>query len=413
MNLLSVNKLGHTYDDSPLFDDVSFGVDEGERVAVVGPNGCGKTTLLRILAGRIEPARGECVMQTGSEVGYLPQRVVEAGDATPRDVVARAVEAVREAIARHDDVSTAIGGLSGDEAALSEALVEQSMWAERVVRLGGWDWERRVDEMVDRLGLTGVMNAPMATLSGGQRRRVDLARALLAQPDLMLLDEPTNHLDTDAVDWLQGWLAARSGALILVTHDRYFLERVAGRILEIDGPKIFDHPANYQTFITRRFERMEQRERTERRRGRSLEVESERLERQLKGKQGRSQHHVNRVEQLKADIGQTAEPRMEMGLSDGPDFGKMVLSTSGLFVSRGGQALLESTSLNLTPRERIGIVGPNGCGKTTLLETLTGARPPRAGVIEVGEHTVMGYMPQSGLRTEPGQTVYDLSLIHI
>jgi ATP-binding cassette subfamily F protein uup len=408
MNLLSVNKLGHAFDEAALFDDVSFGVDEGERVALVGPNGAGKTTLLRILAGEIEPARGECVMQAGSQVGYLPQRVAAAGAATPREVVARAVAPIREAIARHDEVSARIGQMGRFEAAMDDALVEQAALAERVARLGGWDWERRVEEMVDRLGLTGVMRSPMANLSGGQRRRVDLARTLLSHPDLLLLDEPTNHLDTDAVDWLQGWLAARPGALILVTHDRYFLERVAGRILELDTPNVYDHPADYQTFITRRFERMEQRERAGRRRGRALEVERERLDRQLRGKQGRSQHHVNRVEQLAADLGQAAEPRMEMGLSDGPDFGRTVLSASGLYVSRGGEDLLEAAGLSLTPRERIGIVGPNGCGKTTFLETLVGARPARAGVLEVGEHTVIGYMPQTGLEVEPGQTVYDV-----
>jgi ATP-binding cassette subfamily F protein uup len=405
MNLLSVKDLSMAFGVESLFEEIRFGVDDGERVGVVGPNGCGKSTLFRILAGRMLPDSGEAAMRTGTTVGFLPQVAELDPDQTPRDVVAKAMIPVREAIAEHDRVTAEMAGKTGH--ALEELMARQSELQDRIRNLGGWDWEHRVDEMLDRLGVTTWVDRPVRQLSGGQRRRVDLARVLLESPDLLLLDEPTNHLDADAVEWLEGWLKARANTLLLITHDRYFLERVVDRILEIDPEGFFDYPGNYETFMQRKLHRMEVRRKTEHRRQRLLKKELEWLRGGVKARNTRSQKRVKQIEKLREEGPAYEQKKMDMELAEASRLGDVILACRGLDKSYGALTLFEAANFSLRPGDKVGIVGPNGSGKTTLIRMLLGEEKPDAGAVEMGAQTEIGYLRQDELDVDPKMTVYE------
>ena len=291
-NILNVKNLTMSYGVEPLYEDVSFGIDAGEKVAVVGPNGCGKSTLFKLLAGRMTSDEGEIIRRGETTLGYLAQSREFAAGKTPRDIVADALESVRRAIEQHDEISNRLGDADADDASIEELLDEQSRLQERIQKMGGWSWEHRVEEMLDRLGISAWIDEPIGRLSGGQRRRVDLARVLLKAPDLLLLDEPTNHLDTTAAEWLEAWLIDHGDAVMFVTHDRYFLENVADRILEIDDDGFFDYPGNYRTFIERKRHRTEIRKRTEKRRQKEIKKELEWLGGGVKARNTRSKKRI-------------------------------------------------------------------------------------------------------------------------
>lgn len=410
MNLLNVRDLSFAYGPDVIFDGVGFGVSAGERVAVVGPNGCGKTTLLRILAGEIVPDAGEIAMRQEVTVGYLSQRVDFEPHTTPRQIVGETMAPLREAIAAHAAVSERLAEVdaSTGQRRLEQLLGEQQAHQQRIQELGGWDWEHRIEEMIDRLGLTYLLDEPVGHLSGGQRRRVDLARVLLATPDLLLLDEPTNHIDPETVDWLEGWLKRRSGALLLVTHDRYFLERVVDRILEVEEEDFYDYPGNYETFMKRKLHRLQVRERTEQRQQKLMQRELDRIKTSARARLGRAQHDIDRIEQMaSSDPTRADKDRMDMELAEGGELGPIILSGRGLHKSYGGRVLLDHTGLFVRPGDKIGVVGPNGCGKTTLLRILLGQERPDAGNVERGVHSEIGYLRQSGPQVDPTVTVYE------
>lgn len=408
MNLLSVRNLRLAYGDNVLFDGLDFGIDEGETTALVGANGAGKSSLLNILAGRILPDDGEVAFREGVTVGYLPQQVEFEPGETPRELVARAVADRREAIEAHGELTRRLGeeGESGD---ISELLTRQAELQQTIERLGGWNWEHQVEEMIARLGIEDLLDTPVGRLSGGQKRRVDLARVLLETHDLLLLDEPTNHLDTASVEWLESWLRGRTRTLLFVTHDRYFLERVAGRILELDDRgELYDHPGNYSTYMERKLHRLDIRERTERRRKKLLEKELAWLKGGIKASNTRSKKRVKQIQDLKSEGPiHRPEERMEMDLAEGTMLGDTILEGFGLVKSKGGKELLSGANIALARGDKIGIVGPNGCGKSTLLRMLMGEEPIDAGVVNKGSKTEIAWLRQEGGIVDDSMTVYD------
>ncbi|RVU48127.1 ABC transporter ATP-binding protein [Lujinxingia sediminis] len=414
MNLLNVRHLGMSFGGRALYRDVSFGLDTGERVAVVGPNGCGKSTLLRLIAGELIPDEGDITLRGGTRVGYLAQQVEFGEQTTCRQVVARAMKPRREAIDAFHEVSAKLSEPMSPEE-MEASLERQAELQQHIEAIGGWDWEHRVEEMLDRLGLSPLIDVPMRLLSGGQRRRVGLARALLDDAELLLLDEPTNHLDDETVEWLEGWLQARSGALVVITHDRYFLEQVAGRILEIDHDGFYDYPGSFKTYMERRLHRLEVRERTEEKRQKELEREREWLDGSAKSTARRARWRVEEIEEAAGREPVYQQRQIEIEIPPPGPFSDHILVAAGVWKSfksenrEGGEcvALLESAHLSLRPGDRVGIVGPNGCGKSTLLEMLVGNLRPDAGRVEHGELTEIAYLRQNATGGPPEATVLE------
>ncbi|TXD39101.1 ABC-F family ATP-binding cassette domain-containing protein [Lujinxingia vulgaris] len=414
MNLLNVRNLSMSFGARALYRDVSFGLDAGERVAVVGPNGCGKSTLLKLIAGELNSDQGDITLRGGTRVGYLAQEVAFGPQTTCRQVVARAMAPTRQAIEDFNAVSTQLAEPM-DSAQMAELLERQAELQHHIELIGGWDWEHRVEEMLDRLGLSALIDVPMRLLSGGQRRRVGLARALLDDAELLLLDEPTNHLDAEAVEWLEGWLQARQGALMLITHDRYFLEQVAGRILEIDHDGFYDYPGSFKTYMERRLHRMEVRERTEEKRQKELEREREWLDGSAKSTARRARWRVEEIEEAGRQEPVYQRRQIEIEIPPPGPFSDQILVAAGIWKSfdsarREGSeavALFESAHLSLRPGDRVGIVGPNGCGKSTLLEMLVGNLRPDAGRVEHGEQTEIAYLRQDASGGPPEATVLE------
>ena len=404
-NILSVQNLTMSFGVNPLYEAVNFGVSAGERIAVVGPNGCGKSTLFKLLAGKLTPDEGELTYRGEITVGYLAQKQPFDPEDTPRRIVARAMKPVRDAIEEHDQVSTLLSDEPGDE--LDELLERQSQLQERIRKMGGWSWEHRVEEMLDRLGIHDWIDVPISRLSGGQRRRVDLARVLLQSPDLLLLDEPTNHLDTAVAEWLEHWLIDRAQTVLFVTHDRYFLERVATRILEVTNDDFYDYPGDYQTFMQRKLHREQIQKRTEHRRQKELQKELEALRGGVKSQNKHGKKRLDEIERLQNESTDIDDRRVEMKLAEPGEFSDVILNARGLYKSYGDNQLLEHAHFDVRPGDKIGVIGPNGCGKSTFLDMLAGRLRYDAGTIEKGKKTDIAYLGQHSPNVDPDDTVYD------
>ncbi|MFU8804066.1 MAG: ABC-F family ATP-binding cassette domain-containing protein [Bradymonadaceae bacterium] len=406
MNILNVRNLTMSYGARALYEDVGFGLDDGERVAVIGPNGCGKSTLFKLIAGEQVADNGDITLRSGTTVGYLSQSIDFAPHTTSRQLVARAMQPVRDALAEFDVLSAQISE-SMPAGQLEELLERQAVLQQRIQNAGGWNWGHRVEEMLDRLGVSAFIDVPIESLSGGQRRRVGLARVLLEAPDLLLLDEPTNHLDGDAVEWLEGWLRARSGTLMLITHDRYFLENIVERILEIDDDGFYDYPGNFATFMERKEHRMNVRERTEQRRQKLMEKELDWLSGSIKSTSTRSKRRVQEIEEFQQEDPVFDDRRMIIEIPEPGEFGDQILSATGIWKRFGDNILFEEAHFSLRPRDKIGILGPNGSGKSTLLEMLIGRVRPDAGQIERHSKTDIAYLRQEVLEIDPMCTVFE------
>ena len=396
-----------SYGVDALYEDVGFGVSSGERIAVVGPNGCGKSTLFKLLAGQLTADDGEITWRGDTTLGYLAQTEDFDADDTPHSIVARAMRPVREAIEEHSELSDLLSDPDSAERSLDELLKRQAELQERIQKVGGWSWEHRVEEMLDRLGVTDWIDVPMRRLSGGQRRRVDLARVLLEAPDLLLLDEPTNHLDTTAVEWLEGWLIDHTDTVMFVTHDRYFLERIADRILEIDADGFYDYPGNYQTFMERKQHRQKIRKRTEKKRKKQLKKELEWLSGGVKSQNTRSKKRIEQIEELKNQDPVYIERSIEMELAEASDFGDVIANARGLWKSFDGDNLLERAHFEVRPGDKIGIIGPNGCGKSTFMNIIAGNERYDAGTVELGKKTEIAHLHQDAPFADPDDTVFE------
>ena len=333
------------------------------------------------------------------------------GSETPREVVARAVEGVKQAIDAHEAITAEIASVSvsGDTGALDRLLREQDERQQQIEKLGGWDWERRVEEMLDRLGLQELLDVPVGSLSGGQQRRVDLARVLLEAPDLLLLDEPTNHLDPDTVDWLEGWLKSKTRGLLLVTHDRYFLERVVDRILEVSRDGFYDYPGEYRVFMERKLSRMEVEQKTRTREQRLISEEISKLKLHSMTRRSRDGDSLQELEQKHATLQREEDGQelMRMRLARGKEHGPLIMAARGISKTLGGRRLIEQTGIDVSTGDKIGLVGPNGCGKTTLLEMLMGYQRPDTGIVEIGDRTDIAYLRQHGPPIDPETSLYD------
>src|SRR5437868_4291556 len=377
----------------------------GAKIGVLGPNGAGKSTLLRIMAGDEREFAGEAWAAEGVRVGYLPQE--PALDPT-KDVFGNVIEGLAETKALLDRFEAVSARFAEDlsEAEMDALIAEQGELQEKIEQAGAWDLDRTVEIAMDALRCPPG-DAEVANLSGGERRRVALCRLLLQRPDLLLLDEPTNHLDAESVAWLQRFLEDYPGTVVTVTHDRYFLDEVAGWILELDRGRGIPYQGNYSGWLDQKQQRLEQEGRQEAARRRTLARELDWVRQSPRARQAKSKARLTAYEALVAQSKEKAPDTAQIVLPPGPRLGDLVIEAQDVAKGYGDRLLFEKLNFRLPPGGIVGIIGPNGAGKTTLFRMITGQETADRGSFKVGETVKLGYVDQSRDTLAPGKTVFE------
>ena len=390
--ILTAQEIVLRYNERVLLDHASFGLAPGDRVGLVGRNGAGKSTFLRILAGELEPDSGELTRQRGTVVGYLPQTF----ELDPAHTV---YESVREGARYVLDLIHEFENLPGHTKRHDEL-------EEQINHLDGWNLDTRIRTALNQLACPPD-DRNIAKLSGGERRRVALARALVAQPDVLMLDELTNHLDTDSVEWITQFLAGYPGALLVVTHDRHFLDQVANAIVELRNGVFERYQGNYTEYLFARAEKLASEELVEHKRQMFLRKELEWVRRRPKAQTSKSKVRIERYFAAEADAPPPEEGEMDLVVPPPPQMGNRVVDLTGVGIEFNGRRLFSDLSINFANGTRIGITGRNGVGKTTLLKIILGELAPTAGEIKIGQLTRFNYVDQSRLQLREDRTVLD------
>jgi ATP-binding cassette ChvD family protein len=388
--------------DRQVLANISLSFFHGAKIGVIGPNGAGKSTLLRIMAGREEPSNGEARLAPGATVGLLEQEPELDAAKDVRGNVEDGVRELRDLLDRFNAVSAAFAEPDADYDAL---LAEQATVQDEIDRRGAWLLDATLDRAMDALRLPAG-DRDVATLSGGERRRVALCRMLLQAPDLLLLDEPTNHLDAESVYWLERFLGDYKGAVIAVTHDRYFLDNVAGWILELDRGRGLPFQGNYSSWLEQKQARLAAEEKQESARRRTLARELEWVRLSPRARHAKSKARLGAYERLLAEEERAQLDRVEIHIPSGPRLGDTVLEARGLGKGYGDRLLFEGLDFSLPPAGIVGVVGPNGAGKTTLFRLITGEEQPDAGTLRLGETVELAYVDQSRAALDPKNTVW-------
>ena len=385
-----------------ILKDISLSFYYGAKIGVLGLNGAGKSTLLKLIAGIDTDYLGEITVQKGITFGYLPQEPELDPAKTVMEIVREGVSSTIELLEEFEEVSTAMGNPEADIDAL---LDRQSALQERIDHLGAWEIESKLEQALDALRCPAG-NTPVPVLSGGERRRVALCRLLLQEPDVLLLDEPTNHLDAESVAWLEAHLAAYKGTVLAVTHDRYFLDNVAGWILELDRGEGIPFQGNYSSWLEQKSRRLHIEEKQESKRQRTLASELEWIRMNPKGRRAKSKARISAYETLLDQEQEKRNDEMEIYIPPGPRLGNVVITAENVSKAFGDTVLYEKLSFALPPGGIIGVIGPNGAGKTTLFRMIIGSEKPDAGTIVVGDTVVLGYVDQSR-PLSPEKTIWE------
>ena len=380
---------------------------EGAKIGVLGANGAGKSTLLRIMAGVDTEISGEAFPAAGTKIGYLPQEpVLEAGK-TVREVVEVAVEETKALLARFDELSMKLGDdMSPEE--MDKLMAEYGRVQDQIEAVNAWELDRTVEVAMDALRLPPG-DEVVDHLSGGEKRRVALCRLLLSGPDMLLLDEPTNHLDAESVAWLERYLAEFPGTVVAVTHDRYFLDNVAGWILELDRGEGIPWEGNYSSWLEQKSKRLALEEKQVSARRRTLERELEWIRMSPRGQQAKGKARVNAYQKLllEEEATEGRDRALEIQIPPGPRLGDVVIEAKGLAKGYGEQLLFDDLSFQVPPNSVVGVIGPNGAGKTTLFRLIVGQETPDQGSIRLGETASLSYVDQSRESLEGDHTVWE------
>jgi ATP-binding cassette ChvD family protein len=401
--ILTLSHARKSYDGRVVLDDVTLAFLPGAKIGVVGPNGMGKSTLLRMMAGLEQPSNGEVRLMPGYSVGILPQEPALDEDKTVLGNVEEGGAGTKELVERYNEIAAKLaadysGGLLEEMGRLQEQLDHRD----------AWDLDSRIDQAMDALRCPPP-DAGVTSLSGGERRRVALCRLLLSQPDLLLLDEPTNHLDAESVQWLEQHLAKYPSTVVAVTHDRYFLDNVAGWILELDRGHAYPYEGNYSTYLETKAARMKVDGQRDAKLHRRLEHELAWVRSSPRARQAKSRARLDRYEQMAAEAASRTKLDLEeIQIAPGPRLGSLVVEAENLVKGFGDRMLIDGLSFSLPPNGIVGVIGPNGVGKTTLLRMILGEEQPDSRTIRVGETVRISYVDQMRAGIDPDKTVWEV-----
>ena len=405
--IFSMNGVGKVlpHNNKTILKDIYLSFFYGAKIGIIGLNGSGKSTLLKIIAGVEKSYRGEVVWAPGYSVGYLEQEPQMDPDKTVLEVVEEGVQEVKDVLDEYNEISLKfMEPMDDDQMA---ALIErQGELSEQIEHLGGWEIESKLERAMDALNCPPA-DAKIATLSGGERRRVALCRLLLREPDVLLLDEPTNHLDTESIQWLEAHLKQYKGTVIAVTHDRYFLDNVAGWILELDRGEGIPWKGNYSSWLEQKTKRLELEEKQESRRRKTLQHELEWVRMAPKARQAKQKARLGAYEKLAAADAREKEANLEIYIPNGPRLGDKVIEFHDVTKAYGDKVLFEHLSFSLPPAGIVGVIGPNGAGKTTLFRMIMGIETLDAGSVEIGDTVKISYVDQQHKSIDPDKTVYE------
>ncbi len=404
--IYQMQRVRKAHNDKLVLDDVTLAFYPGAKIGVVGPNGAGKSTVLKIMAGRETISNGEAFLTPGYSVGILEQEPELDPSTDVLGNVEQGVAAKRALLRRFEEIGAQLGDADPDT--MEKLLDEYGRVQDAIEAASAWDLDAQLDMAMDALRLPPG-DAEVATLSGGERRRVALCRLLLEQPDLLLLDEPTNHLDAESVQWLEQHLAAYPGAVLAVTHDRYFLDNVAGWILELDRGRAYPYQGNYSTYLETKAKRVAAEARADEGRRKALERELEWVRAGTKGRHDKGRARLRRYEELAAEA-ERGGRRVEAGeiqIPPGPRLGDLVVEARGLAKGYGERLLFDDLSFTLPRGGIVGVIGANGAGKTTLLELVTGEVRPDAGELRVGPTVQLAHADQARSGLDASTTVFE------
>jgi ATP-binding cassette ChvD family protein len=391
------------YGDKVILDNVTLAFLPGAKIGVVGPNGTGKSTLLRMMAGVEQPSNGEARLMPGFSVGMLDQEPRLDETKTVLGNVEEGVAETKALLDRYNEIAEQMATEYSDE-----LLQEMGVLQEQLDHANAWDLDSQLDQAMDALRCPPP-DADVSVLSGGERRRIALCKLLLSQPDLLLLDEPTNHLDAESVQWLEQHLEKYPGTVVAVTHDRYFLDNVAGWILELDRGHAYPYEGNYSTYLETKAARLKIEGQKDVKRRRRLEEELEWVRSSPRARQAKSRARLQRYEEMATEADQNKKLDFEeIQIPPGPRLGTLVVEVDNLSKGFGDRMLIEDLSFNLPPNGIVGVIGPNGVGKTTLFKMIIGEEQPDSGTIKIGETVRIAYVDQNRARIDPGKNVWEV-----
>ena len=388
-----------------ILKDIYLSFFYGAKIGIIGLNGSGKSTLLKIIAGVEKSYKGEVVWAPGYSVGYLEQEPQMDPSKTVLEVVQEGVQDVMDALNEYNEISMKFMEPMDDDQ-MNKLIERQGELSETIEQLGGWEIESKLERAMDALNCPPP-DALASTLSGGERRRVALCRLLLQQPDVLRLDEPTNHLDAESIQWLEAHLRQYKGTVIAVTHDRYFLDNVAGWILELDRGEGIPWKGNYSSWLDQKTKRLALEEKHERRRRKTREHELEWVRMAPKARQAKQKARLGAYEKLASADTKEKEKNLEIYIPNGPRLGNKVIVFNDVTKSFGDKVLFEHLSFSLPPAGIVGVIGPNGAGKTTLFRLIMGIEKPDSGTIDIGETVKISYVDQQHKSIDPDKSVYE------
>lgn len=407
-SMVKVNKV--TPQGKHILKDIYLSFFYGAKIGILGLNGAGKSTVMKIIAGIDKDFRGEVVWSNdGYSVGYLPQEPELDESKTVKEVVQEGVQHIVDTLAAYEEVNNKFMDeeVLNDPDKMDKLIQEQANIQEKIDQYDAWELDTKLEIAMDALR-TPDGDAKIANLSGGERRRVALCRLLLSQPDVLLLDEPTNHLDAESVHWLEQFLQQYQGTVIAVTHDRYFLDNVAGWILELDRGEGIPWKGNYTSWLEQKSNRLAQEEKQESKRRKVLERELEWVRQGAKGRQSKSKSRMANYEKMMAESNKEGIAHLEIPIPNGPRLGNEVIEAIDVAKGYDDRLLYEGLNFKLPPAGIVGIIGPNGAGKTTLFRMIMGEETPDAGNFKVGETVKIGYVDQTHAEIDPNKTVYEV-----
>ena len=408
--IFSMSGLSKSFNNNnkQVLKDIYLSFFYGAKIGIIGLNGSGKSTLLKIIAGVDKAYQGDVVFSDGYNVGYLEQEPKLDDDKTVMEIVKEGMQEAVDVLAEYNAINDAFGLPENYEDAdkMDSLMKQQGLLQDKIEALGAWDIETKLNIAMDALRCPEA-DTKISVLSGGEKRRVALCRLLLQEPDILLLDEPTNHLDAESVLWLEQHLSQYKGTIIAITHDRYFLDNVAGWILELDRGEGIPWKGNYSSWLEQKTKRLAQEEKTESKRKKTLERELEWVRMSPKGRRTKSKSRLSNYEKLLSEEGKQKEEKIELYIPPGPRLGNNVIDAEGVSKAFGDKLLYENLEFKLPPAGIVGIVGPNGAGKTTLFRMIMGKETADKGTFEIGETVKLSYVDQQHVDIDPNKTIWE------